>query len=122
MPDRVKRPPHPCYTGGMIRTLAVAVVFSISLALRASEPAKGQAATRAAPDGMVYIPPGTFWMGCDDPRAPDAQPIHPVTLDGFFIDATPVTNEQFISYMMAVPQSGGPARRCVRSDWPVRNE
>jgi formylglycine-generating enzyme len=67
-----------------------AVTLLWSLAVFAKDPA-----TQPAPQGMVYIPPGTFWMGCDDPRTPDAQPPHQVSLDAFFIDATPVTNDQF---------------------------
>src|SRR6266446_1554705 len=49
----------------------------------------------AAPDGMVWIPGGTFWMGCDDCDMPDTQPVHLVAIDGFWIDRTPVTNAQF---------------------------
>lgn len=45
------------------------------------------------PEGMVWIPGGTFWMGCDD--FPDAQPVHKVYVDGFWMDKTEVTNAQF---------------------------
>ena len=48
---------------------------------------------------MVYIPGGTFLMGSDDPRTPDAQPVHPVTLNGFFMDAAPLTNAQFRKFV-----------------------
>src|SRR6266542_389695 len=34
-----------------------------------------------APAGMVWIPGGTFWMGCADCNMPDALPIHAVTVD-----------------------------------------
>ena len=34
---------------------------------------------------MVLIPAGTFMMGSVDSRTPDAQPVHPVTLDAFYI-------------------------------------
>mgnify|MGYP003331324814 CR=1 FL=1 len=53
---------------------------------------------------MAWIPGGTFSMGCLDPRGipyggdkpmTDARPIHAVTIDGFWIDTTEVTNEQF---------------------------
>ena len=53
------------------------------------------------PDGMVWIPPGSFWMGCADPAMSDARPWHRVTLDGFWMDATPVTNEQFARFVEA---------------------
>jgi formylglycine-generating enzyme len=54
-----------------------------------------------APDGMVWIPGGTFWMGCDDCDMPDAQPVHLVTVDGYWIDRTPVTNNQFSQFVKA---------------------
>jgi formylglycine-generating enzyme required for sulfatase activity len=67
-------------------------------------------APAAAPPGMVWIPGGEFSMGCADPRgAPfggvdpmvDARPIHRVRLDGYWIDATPVTNAEFARFVNA---------------------
>ena len=54
-----------------------------------------------APDGMVWIPGGTFWLGCDDCEMPDAQPVHLVSVDGYWIDRTPVTNDQFARFVKA---------------------
>jgi formylglycine-generating enzyme required for sulfatase activity len=51
--------------------------------------------------GMVRIPGGTFWMGSDDPRFPDASPVHQVQLDGFWIDRTDVTNAEFEKFVNA---------------------
>jgi len=51
------------------------------------------------PEGMVWIPGGEFWMGADD--FPDAQPWHRVSLDGFWIDKTEVTNAQFEQFIKA---------------------
>jgi formylglycine-generating enzyme required for sulfatase activity len=48
---------------------------------------------------MVWIPGGEFWMGADD--FPDAQPWHRVSLDGFWIDKTEVTNGQFEQFVKA---------------------
>ena len=57
-----------------------------------------------APAGMVWIPGGEFSMGNVDPREslcggleamPDARPIHRVSVDGFWMDQTEITNEQF---------------------------
>lgn len=48
-----------------------------------------------APSGMVWVPGGTFWMGCADCGMPDTQPVHLVRVDGFWMDAAPVTNAEF---------------------------
>jgi len=54
------------------------------------------------PPGMVWIPGGTFKMGSDAPEFQgEAQPIHPVTVHGFWMDATEVTNEQFAEFVKA---------------------
>jgi formylglycine-generating enzyme required for sulfatase activity len=52
-----------------------------------------------APAGMVWVPGGTFWMGCND--FPDAQPRHKVYVDGFWMDQTEVTNAQFRRFVEA---------------------
>ena len=41
-----------------------------------------------APEGMVWIAGGEFWMGSDFPMFRDAQPVHRVHIDGFFLDKT----------------------------------
>ena len=51
---------------------------------------------------MVYVPGGTFPMGSteDDAEAsPDEMPRHTVTVDGFWIDQTEVTNAQFVKFL-----------------------
>ncbi len=53
------------------------------------------------PDGMVWLPGGVFWMGSDDAMFRDAQPVHQVEVDGFFMDRTEVTNEQFERFVKA---------------------
>ena len=68
----------------------------------------------AAPRGMVWIPGGEFSMGstgnasgtscgavCSDSTLADAQPIHRVSVDGFWMDATDVTNEEFEKFVKA---------------------
>lgn len=55
----------------------------------------------AAPEGMVWIPGGTFMMGTDDASLNDAGPRHEVTLDGFWVDKTEVTNRQFEAFVKA---------------------
>ena len=54
-----------------------------------------------APEGMAWIPSGTFWMGGNDPSAEDSEPAHRVTLDGFWMDRTEVTNRQFAAFVAA---------------------
>jgi sulfatase modifying factor 1 len=51
-------------------------------------------------DGMIYVPGGTFRMGSDR-HYPEEAPVHRVTVDGFWIDRTPVTNRQFRDFINA---------------------
>ena len=53
------------------------------------------------PKGMVWIPGGTFWMGCEGCGMPDALPVHLVEVDGFWMDKTPVTNADFEQFVKA---------------------
>jgi formylglycine-generating enzyme required for sulfatase activity len=54
------------------------------------------------PAGMVWIPGGEFAMGTDDRLAwPDERPAHRVRVDGFWMDATDVTNAQFRAFVEA---------------------
>ncbi len=71
---------------------------------------KAQQPAGQAPAGMVWISGGDFSMGCEDPRKSlcggpdsmsDARPIHRVSVDGFWIDQTEVTNEQFREFVDA---------------------
>jgi formylglycine-generating enzyme len=52
----------------------------------------------SAPRGMIFIPGGTFRMGSDRHYAEEA-PVHRVTVDGFWIDRTPVTNREFRKFV-----------------------
>jgi formylglycine-generating enzyme required for sulfatase activity len=53
------------------------------------------------PQGMVWIPGGEFTRGSDNPIMRDAQPLHRVKVDGFWMDRTAVTNEQFARFVDA---------------------
>jgi formylglycine-generating enzyme len=55
----------------------------------------------ATPANMVWIAGGTFWMGCDGCGMPDALPLHRVSVDGFWMDRTPVTNAEFERFVNA---------------------
>ena len=63
-----------------------------------------------APEGMVWIPGGEFSMGSnvEDESlcsikgvTKDAAPIHRVYVDGFYMDKTEVTNDQFEAFVKA---------------------
>ncbi|QIM48386.1 formylglycine-generating enzyme family protein [Pusillimonas sp. DMV24BSW_D] len=52
------------------------------------------------PEGMAWIPSGTFLMGSDSELAqPNERPTHTVHVDGFWIDTTHVTNAQFAQFV-----------------------
>jgi len=52
--------------------------------------------------GMVWVPGGQFLMGSDGDMAwPDERPAHRVFVNGFWIDETEVTNEQFAEFVEA---------------------
>lgn len=52
----------------------------------------------APQDEMVWIDGGVFRMGCDT-FYPEEAPVHTVAVDGFWIDATPVTVAQFARFV-----------------------
>ncbi|MGM5469567.1 formylglycine-generating enzyme family protein [Flavobacteriaceae bacterium LMO-SS05] len=57
-----------------------------------------------APKGMVWIQGGAFEQGAvaqDHMALPHEKPQHPVTVDGFFMDETEVTNAQFAEFVKA---------------------
>ncbi|MEO6435697.1 MAG: formylglycine-generating enzyme family protein [Tepidisphaeraceae bacterium] len=102
-----------------MRTFAAfgATVLTLLVVVAAAPPSTALAPL-AAPDGMVFIPGGTFGMGCDDPRSTDSQPLHPVTVNPFFMDATPVTNEQFEKFVEATKYVTVAERKPEPKDYP----
>jgi sulfatase modifying factor 1 len=54
------------------------------------------------PEGMIWIPGGSFSQGAvpqDHMAMSHEKPQHPVTVDGFFMDITEVTNAQFLNFV-----------------------
>src|SRR5499427_1949063 len=49
---------------------------------------------------MAWIPGGTFRMGSDR-HYPEEAPVHHVTINGFWIDRTPVSNREFRKFVNA---------------------
>jgi formylglycine-generating enzyme len=64
--------------------------------------ARSRSPVRQAPPrpDMVWIPGGTFRMGSDR-HYPEEAPVHRVTVAGFLIDRTPVTNREFRKFVNA---------------------
>lgn len=48
-----------------------------------------------APEGMLWVPGGTFMMGTDAGGEGDERPAHEVTLKGFWLDRTEVTQAAY---------------------------
>lgn len=75
------------------------IILMISVILISACTQKKQARIESnpdAPEGMVYIPSGSFTMGGKSEQAdPDEFPRHDVTVSPFYMDATEVTNAQF---------------------------
>ena len=72
------------------------------MALWDDEKRFADASAVAAPphSDMVFIPGGTFRMGSDR-HYPEEAPVHRVTVDGFWIDRTPVTNRPIPRFVEA---------------------
>ena len=49
---------------------------------------------------MVWIPAATYQMGSER-HYPEERPVHRVSVDGFWIDRYPVTNERFARFVEA---------------------
>jgi formylglycine-generating enzyme len=71
-----------------------------------------------APEGMAWVPGGRFWMGCGGCKLPDAEPVHPVDMSGFWIDRTPVTNQEFERFVAATGYVTVAERRLDPKDFP----
>src|SRR6516165_10591509 len=83
-----------------------------------------------APEGMVWIPGGEFSMGCKVPSegvctmatmnaVNDAEPIHQVYVDGFWMDRTDVTNEEFARFVEATGYVTIAERTPTKEEYPT---
>ena len=84
-----------------------------------------------APPGMVWIPGGEFSMGSDETGEAicslagvtrDAQPVHRVYVDGFWLDATEVTNEQFEKFVNATGYVTVAEQKPTKEEFPAAPE
>lgn len=85
---------------------------AVAIASSAFQPTQANSASAPGtpPPGMVWIPGGEFSMGSDAASESlcglpgvtrDALPIHRVAVDGFWMDATEVTNAEFEKFVQA---------------------
>jgi sulfatase modifying factor 1 len=86
-----------------------------------------KAAPAVLPEGMVWIPGGEFSMGsdesneslCDMPGTTyDAKDIHRVRVDGFFMDATEVTNEEYARFVKSTGYVTVAEKKPSREEFP----
>jgi len=83
------------------------------------------------PEGMAWIPGGEFSMGSaatgrgthEMPMASnDTEPVHRVRVDGFWMDVTPVTNEQFEKFVEATGYVTIAERAPTKEEFPTAPE
>ncbi|MGY3136428.1 sulfatase modifying factor 1 [Bradyrhizobium sp. USDA 4501] len=67
--------------------------------------------------GMIWIPGGTFRMGSDRHYAEEA-PVHRVSVSGFWMDRTPVTNRDFRKFVNATGYVTSAETRPDAKDYP----
>ena len=80
-------------------------------------------------EGMMWIPGGEFSMGsegkcdgkscCSPATVADALPIHRVYVDGFWMDATDVTNAEFEKFVKATGYITIAERAPTREEFPT---
>lgn len=76
--------------------------FKVSQAVFANETQPLTPEGKNDQGNMVWIAGGTFQMGADNKQASaDEYPKHTVTVDGFYMDATEVTNSEFAKFVKA---------------------
>jgi formylglycine-generating enzyme required for sulfatase activity len=67
---------------------------------------------------MTWIPGGEFWMGAAEDHMTDARPWHRVYVDGYWMDTTEVTNEQFARFAEATGYVTVAERKPRAEDYP----
>lgn len=68
-------------------------------------------------NNMVWVPGGKFSMGADDGQT-DEKPVHEVEVDGFWMDKTEVTNEEFDKFVRATRYVTVAERKPDPKDFP----
>jgi len=144
--SRETSPQHAAWKWGALFAVVIGVAASVFNTARTERPVTGAAdpitsaatfvstvqtkdpASAPAPEGMVWIPGGEFSMGsavetdslCGLPGVTrDALPVHRVYVDGFWMDATEVTNEQFEKFAKATGYITIAERTPTKEEFPT---
>ncbi len=104
----------------------VSLIFASTLAFAASVPAAEKPPGKDR-EGMAWIPGGEFAMGAvtnghgsgEMPMpSNDAEPVHRVRVDGFWMDKTTVTNEEFEKFVKATGYVTVAERTPTKEEFP----
>ncbi|MGF7075748.1 formylglycine-generating enzyme family protein [Mucilaginibacter sp. 3215] len=99
-----------CTKNGMIREDSILYMHQGGEAFKPTIVNDNGTPADKADHDMAWIPGGTFSMGGVNPRGmtdggmeamDDARPVHRVFVDGFYMDKTEVTNNQFAKFVKA---------------------
>jgi sulfatase modifying factor 1 len=101
MNSRPANPPgRPTNSTWALALLGVCLGGAVAIFGSQSPSNSQQAPPGDAPAGMAWIPGGEYLMGTNSNLGwPDEKPAHPVKVDGFWMDATEVTNAQFAKFV-----------------------
>jgi formylglycine-generating enzyme len=99
--------------------LGLCLLLLFAVTTTAAEPSTSNWPAKPWPEGMVWIPGGEFWMGSDAPEFRDARPWHRVYVDGFWMDKTEVTNEQFEKFVKATGYITIAERAPTKEEFPT---
>ncbi len=87
----------------MSRVKYIVIIFSVFFVILACKRQhENEEVLRSAPEGMIWIPAGTYIRGAldnDEFARADEKPRHTVSVDGFWMDITEVTNAQFKQFV-----------------------
>lgn len=89
------------YKRSFFLSLLASLLFLNSCKNKVANSGSSEAKVDTVPTKMVWINSGTFQMGTDDPAFTDALPIHPVTVNGFWMDEHEVTNAEYQKFVNA---------------------
>jgi formylglycine-generating enzyme required for sulfatase activity len=90
---------------GVAVATGVYLIYSLLSFFGETQSVYGEASTEfdtITPPGMIWVPADTFRQGSNHTKAlPEERPAHWVAVDGFWMMAHEVTNEQFLAFVEA---------------------